>query len=223
MERYSRNENTISKKQQALLAKIKVLVIGAGGLGSHVIEGLARMGIMEIGICDYDVFEESNLNRQILALEKTIDQSKCQVAKERINAINSEIVVHAYQDKYPSKQILNDFESYDIVIDCLDNIPIRKQLEVDCLRYDKKLIYGTIAGNFGYFGVISASNRLMDFQTETGDGIEKILGNPYYIVSVVASMQLLLLAKVIFEQEYLKSGFYVIDLIDMSIDKIELN
>ena len=223
MERFARNKQSISKTEQEQLAQKKVLVIGCGGLGTHVLEGLARIGIKQLGLCDYDVFEASNLNRQLNALEGTIGMAKAWAAYGRIKSINSEICAKVYTEKYPNSAILNDLVGYDLIIDCLDSISTRKQLEIDCLKTDKTLIYGTIAGHYGYFGVITKNNQLMALQASGDNSVEKQLGNPYYIVATVASMQTMLAIRVLLNQEYHKNGFYVIDLADLSIDKIELN
>ena len=225
MKRFSRNKQTITNAEQAYLAQQKILVLGLGGLGSHVIEGLARIGVMHLGICDDDVAEVSNLNRQLLVLESTIGRTKCALAKERIHAINSAIDVKCYPNKYPHPLLNKDLSGYDLVIDCLDNVATRKQLEKDCLRLDKRLIYGTIAGNFGYFGVISNENPLMQSQLMNGDGsgIEKALGNPYYIVAMVASLQVMIALRVLLDKSYLKKGFYIIDLLDVSIEEVVLS
>lgn len=221
--RFSRNKSTISLKQQELLSIKKVLVVGLGGLGSHVIEGLTRLGITKLGICDYDVSETSNLNRQLLVTEQTIGISKVKLALERIKAINSEVEVTTYQQAYPNAKILEDLKQYDLVIDCLDSIAIRQVLEKDCINANKKVVYGTIAGNFGYFGVISQNNQLMSMQESNTESIEKVLGNVYYTVSIVASMQILLATKVLLNKEYLENGFHTIDLDDISIDHVILN
>lgn len=223
MERFARNKQTISEKQQQILAEARVLVIGCGGLGSHVVEGLARIGIMNFGLCDFDVFEVSNLNRQLNALETTIGKSKALMASERLKSINVDVKAKVYLDKYPNAEILADLSDYDLVIDCLDSIAMRKQLEIDCLRLGKTLIHGAIAGHFGYFGVITKDNPLMALQENRDDSVEKQLGNPYYIVATVASMQVMLAVRVLTSQSYLENGFYVIDLVDLSIEKIELN
>jgi len=223
MERFARNQQTITVEEQELLAKKKVLVIGCGGLGSHVLEGLARIGIQHIGLCDFDVFEASNLNRQLNALEVTLGKSKALMAHDRIKSINGAAEVTVYQDKYPNESLLNDLPGYDLIIDCLDSIATRKQLEADCLRLGKTLIHGTIAGHYGYFGVITKDNPLMSLQESRDDSIEKQLGNPYYIVATVASMQVMLAVRVMLGHPYHENGFYVIDLADLSIEKIELN
>jgi len=223
VDRFSRNKQTITDEQQTLLGQKKILVIGCGGLGTHVLEGLARIGIKQIGLCDYDVFDVSNLNRQLGALEVTIGKSKALMAHDRIKSINEAAEVTMYQDKYPNERLLNDLSEYDLVIDCLDSIVTRKQLEQDCLALEKTLIHGAIAGHYGYFGVITKDNPLIAIQENQDNSIEKQLGNPYYIVATVASMQLMLAIRVLLDQPYHQNGFYVIDLFDLSIDKIDLN
>ena len=220
MERFARNKHSITAIQQEQLAQKKVLVVGCGGLGTHVLEGLARIGIKQLGFCDYDVFEASNLNRQLNALEHTIGKPKALMAYERIKSINSEIKSKVYTDKYPSPTIIDDLPGYDLVIDCLDSIATRKQLEIDCIKLGKTLIYGAIAGHFGYFGVITKDNPLIAMQENQGESIEKQLGNPYYTVATIASMQLMLATRVLLNQEYHRNGFYVFDLAELSIDKI---
>ncbi|MDL2211933.1 ThiF family adenylyltransferase [Erysipelotrichaceae bacterium OttesenSCG-928-M19] len=223
IKRYLRNQNSISKAEQTILLKKSILVIGLGGLGSHIIEGLARIGIKKIGLCDDDVIEESNLNRQLLALENNLGQTKLELAKQRIKAINSQIEITCYANKYPNQEISYDFKEYDLVIDCLDSIEIRKQLEEECIKENKTLIYGTIAGDYGYFGIINQTNRLLVEQHNSHNSIEQQLGNPYYIVSLVAGLQLTLTIKVLLNKNYLKNGFYVIDLQNLSIDEVVVN
>jgi molybdopterin/thiamine biosynthesis adenylyltransferase len=222
LERFARNKNTISIQQQEILANKKVLVIGSGGLGSHVIEGLTRIGIENIGVCDFDIIEESNLNRQLLALEDSIGHNKAMLAKERILMINKNVIVNVYVNKYPNQTIINDLKYYDLIIDCLDSIEMRKQLEKDVLAVNKELIYGSIAGSYGYFGLINKNNQLMINQLLQGQSIEKILGNPYYTVASLAALQLKLAIDYLLDKEIFQKGFYVLDLIDFTIDKIEI-
>lgn len=221
--RYYRNSSTISLNEQEALSNVSVLVIGLGGLGSHVIEALARIGFKKIGICDFDVIDSTNLNRQLLALEKNIGLSKAQLAYERIKEINSSIDVIVYQDKYPNKVISKYFSDYDLVFDCLDSIETRILLEQECIENNKKLVYGTIAGNYGYLGIIDKDNILIAQQMNITKSIEKSLGNPYYIVAVVAALQVKLALQVILNKEYHSRGFYSIDLDDLSIEYININ
>lgn len=91
--RYLRNIPAISEAEQVILAGKTVAVIGCGGLGGHLIELLCRVGVGSIRVVDGDVFEESNLNRQLLSTMATLDTSKAQAAAERVRAISPETAV----------------------------------------------------------------------------------------------------------------------------------
>ncbi len=224
MERYIKNIGTITKEEQQMLHNKKVLVIGAGGLGGFVIEGIARMGIKTIGICDFDVFDETNLNRQLLSLQSTLNKKKQLVAKERIKDIDNTIEVITYEEAFPNDKIICDIEMYDLVIDCLDNIKSRIQLEKTCLLYNKICIYGAVGGFYGTVGVISKQNKIIEKITKNGtdesNSAEKQLGNPFAIVGIVSSLQVYLATLVLLNKKYLKTGMYYIDIKNFSIEEI---
>lgn len=221
MERYLKNHSTITHEQQQTIASTRVLVIGLGGLGGVVVEGLARIGFLNIGICDKDVFEESNLNRQLLATEKTIGMSKVEVAKQRIYDINSNIHIQCYECAFPSQRIVYDLMEYDLVIDCLDNTNDRKLLANVCIENKIAMIHGAIMGEYGYLSVITLHNQFLNYQINENNSNEEY-GNPYYTVVCVGSLQVNLAIKYILNQEYLKKGFYYVDLKNMQIEKIEI-
>ena len=88
--RYERNR-IFSRVQQEELSEKKAAVIGCGGLGGYAAEMLVRAGVGHIRVCDGDVFDETNLNRQVLCTEKNLGKNKAEAAVERINSINSEV------------------------------------------------------------------------------------------------------------------------------------
>lgn len=223
MERFRRNKKTISELEQKIISNKKILVIGCGGLGGFVVEGLSRVGFMDISLCDYDFIEESNLNRQLLAVEENIGKSKVQEGYKRIKKINEDILVNIFEEKFPNEKINGKMKEYDLIIDCLDSIETRKKLEEKCIEENKKLVYASIAGNYGYFGVSNKDNPIINIQNNSESSLEKELGNPFYIVGIVASFQVYLAVKVVLDKEYLKKGFYSIDLNNMSLDEIVLD
>ncbi len=229
--RYARNFGTLSEDGQKLLHTKKVLVIGAGGLGGFVIEGLARMGIKTIGVCDYDVFEASNLNRQLLSNEEVLGQQKAIVARKRIHLIDSTINVTTYITAFPNEQITDDIEKYDLVIDCLDNLKTRFLLENYCIEHNKLLIHGAIGGYYGTVGVVTSDNRILSKLVQTVDDeneddleiletVDMRMGNPFAIVAVVAGLEVHLAISVLLGKEYLKKGMYYIDIQNFSIDEV---
>ena len=95
---FSRTELVIGKENQEKLKNSKVVVFGVGGVGSYVVEGLARAGIGHIVIVDNDTVSESNINRQLIALHSTIGKNKVDVVKERVLDINPNAIVESYTE-----------------------------------------------------------------------------------------------------------------------------
>ena len=130
--RYIRNLGAITEADCSLLRQKTVLVVGCGGLGGYLMEYLARIGIGTIRCVDGDVFDETNLNRQILATTDTLGKSKVQAAAERLQAVNPDVSVQpvcAFLDSSNAKEFV---QGCDMVLDALDNIPSRKILADAC-------------------------------------------------------------------------------------------
>ena len=93
---FSRSEELLGKEGLKRLSETKIAVFGIGGVGSYVVEALARSGVGSLTLVDHDVVSLTNLNRQLIALRSTIGRKKVLVAKERIMDINQDAVVHTY-------------------------------------------------------------------------------------------------------------------------------
>lgn len=122
-ERFCRTISLLGKDKALKLSNAKVMVIGCGAVGGYVLECIARLGVGNIVVVDFDCFEFSNINRQILALDSTIDKKKCDVAKERVLAINPKADVRAFDLKIEASNL--DFildEKPDFVIDAIDDV-----------------------------------------------------------------------------------------------------
>lgn len=146
IERYSRQillPNVGGKGQEKLL-NAKVLVIGAGGLGSPCALYLASAGIGKLGIVDSDAVELNNLQRQILHSTPNVGRPKVDSAKERLNAINPEVQVLAHKLRLTSENILEIIRDYDIVVDGSDNFPTRYLVNDACVFSKKPLSHGGI-------------------------------------------------------------------------------
>ncbi|MCL2332016.1 MAG: HesA/MoeB/ThiF family protein [Actinomycetia bacterium] len=221
-ERYARSASTVSAAEQERLADARVLIVGAGGLGGHVLEGLVRLGVGHIMICDPDVIEASNLNRQLLALESNIGRPKVEAARERVAAINSTVELRAYQAAFPTPELADALSGCDVVVDCLDSLEARQTLEQHCHAAGIPLVYGSIAGSYIYVGISTPDNPLITEQASTKASLEKTLGNPYPTVSIAAGLQIQLALGVLLDRAAFDQGFYVLDLNDFSLDHIEL-
>jgi molybdopterin/thiamine biosynthesis adenylyltransferase/rhodanese-related sulfurtransferase/molybdopterin converting factor small subunit len=146
IQRYSRHLilPEVGMDGQKRLKASKVLCIGAGGLGSPVALYLAAAGVGRIGIVDFDVVDFSNLQRQILHGTPDVGRPKLQSAKDRINAINPEVQVDTYETALSSKNALDLFEPYDVIVDGTDNFPTRYLVNDACVLLGKPNAYGSI-------------------------------------------------------------------------------
>lgn len=151
LKRYSRHIllPEIGGKGQKKIKAAKVLVIGTGGLGSPVAYYLAAAGVGTIGIIDDDVVDLSNLQRQILHSTPDLGRPKVISAKEKLEAINPEIKVIAYQQRLNASNVLEIIKEYDIVVDGTDNFSTRFVTNDACVLANKPFVHGGILQFFG--------------------------------------------------------------------------
>lgn len=120
---FSRSEELLGKEGLQILANSKVAVFGIGGVGSYVVEALARAGVGNLTLVDHDEVSLTNLNRQLVALRSTMGKKKVSVAKERIMDINQDAIVHTYDTFfYADTAQLFDFSGYDYIVDAVDTV-----------------------------------------------------------------------------------------------------
>ncbi len=122
-EKYQRTAMLIGEENIQRLRNSSVLVFGIGGVGSFAAEALARAGVGKIGLCDSDTVSASNINRQLIALDSTLGQSKIDVMAKRIFDINSETAVKKYPLFYCEETAAEfDLEEYDYILDAIDTV-----------------------------------------------------------------------------------------------------
>ena len=146
IERYSRHIilKEVGGLGQTKLLESKILVIGAGGLGSPTALYLAAAGVGTLGIIDHDTVDVSNLQRQILHGTSDVGQPKVVSAKATLNEINPDVEIVMYQQRLSSKNVFQLFEDYDLVIDGCDNFPTRYLINDACVMIGKPNIHGSI-------------------------------------------------------------------------------
>ena len=125
---FSRTELLIGKDGIDKLQKSKIAVFGIGGVGSYVVEALARAGVGELILIDKDVVSESNINRQIIATHKTIGKPKVEVTKERILEINPNINILMYKEFFTPETIGIIDETITYIVDCVDTVTAKIEL-----------------------------------------------------------------------------------------------
>lgn len=133
---------------------LKVVVVGCGGLGGFVIEGLSRMGVKKIKLVDFDKFDSTNMNRQLFCTQLTLDKSKSQECKSRLAIINPNIEADAINEKLDNQNISKMIECADVVFDCVDNIETKLLLEDYCVGNNIALIHGAVNGFYGQVALI---------------------------------------------------------------------
>jgi len=157
IQRYSRHLllSGFGVEGQERLKHSSVLCIGAGGLGSPALLYLAAAGVGRIGIVDFDSVDISNLQRQVLFESSQVGQSKAQMAKQRICALNPLVQVDCYNEAVTPENVMQRISEYDVVIDGTDNFPTRYLVSDACERTGTPYVYGSI---FQFEGQVSVFN-----------------------------------------------------------------
>lgn len=140
---------------QIKLKKAKVLIVGAGGLGSPALLYLAAAGVGTLGIVDFDVVDDSNLQRQVLFGVESVGKLKVEAAKQRLMALNPHLRVNLHNTHLNSGNALDIIKDYDVVADGTDNFPTRYLVNDACLLLDKPNVYASI---FQFDGQVSVFN-----------------------------------------------------------------
>ncbi|WP_179021229.1 HesA/MoeB/ThiF family protein [Winogradskyella forsetii] len=159
-ERYKRQIQLpqVGKTGQQKLKDAKILVVGAGGLGCAILPYLTASGIETIGIIDGDTIEESNLQRQILYPEKTVNQKKVTVAKTQLEALNSNVNIETYINYLSGENAIEIFKNYNIIVDATDSIKTRYLINDACVITQKPFVYGSVYRFEGQVSVFNYKN-----------------------------------------------------------------
>lgn len=146
LERYSRHINVdeFGLEGQKKLLNAKILVIGAGGLGSTAIMYLGAAGIGTLGIVDDDVVDYSNLQRQVIHQSKDVGVLKTQSAKEKVNALNPDVKTVIYNSFATKENILDLINDYDFILDCTDNFDTKFLINDACVIAKKPYCHGAV-------------------------------------------------------------------------------
>ncbi len=145
---FSRTELLLGKEKVDILKNSKVAIFGIGGVGSFVLEGLARAGIGSFILVDNDTISESNLNRQLVATTKTIGRPKVEVAKERVLEINPNANIEIYKEFFmpDTREEIID-KSIDYIVDAIDTVTAKIELIVRAKKLNIKIISSMGTGN----------------------------------------------------------------------------
>jgi len=221
----TKNFSALCKKDQKKLLNSRVFVVGCGGLGGYVLEILARMGVGSLIFADGDVFEETNLNRQLFSTTENLGKNKAICAKERIRQIAPFCRTYAI-DRFLN---LNEIEFYikevDVVIDAIGGIRFKADLIATAQKQKIPIITGAIAGFEGFIScVLPDSNPPLDFfQGSDMEGAENILGSPAPSVSLIATLQAFeAISYICWQRFHLVNKVFYVSLKDFSFTTLSL-
>jgi molybdopterin-synthase adenylyltransferase len=219
-ERYARNMQTFSCQDQVDLLNSRVCVVGLGGLGGAVTEILARLGIGALTLIDGDVFEDSNLNRQLLCAMQWIGVSKAKTAEKRVREINPSIQTRIHEvfiDVLNGAQLI---EGANVVVDCLDNLKDRFVLEKAAKIANIPLVSAAVAGTYGQITTVFPEDSGLSLIYGPEDvvpakGAEASLGTLPYTALLMASLECSEVAKIVLNRgNLLRNRLLVMDLMD---------
>jgi adenylyltransferase/sulfurtransferase len=217
---------------QKRIFNAKVLIIGMGGLGCPAADFLTRSGVGTLGIVDYDIVDLSNIHRQSLYNEKDLKKSKVEVAKKKLNVINSKTKINIFDYKLDRKKLEKIIRNYDYIIDGTDNFESKFLINDSSIKHKKILITGAISKFDGHIFSFNFKKKngpcLRDFYQEeiiTDDILnceyEGILGTIAGIVGTMLANEVL---KRILKIGKNLDGFIVIlDLINLNLRKVKIN
>jgi molybdopterin/thiamine biosynthesis adenylyltransferase len=225
--RYLKNINALSEEDVVKLNKSHICIIGCGGLGGNIIESTSRIGIEKITAVDGDIFEESNLNRQLLSHSENIGLWKVDEAKKRIKLINPNVEFRGIK-KIITKENIDEIipKNIDCLIDAVDNIKTRFLLEEFAENNNIPLIHGAIGGWYGQVSVVMPGDKTISkiYQENFDDRKnEEPMGNLPFLASLIASIEVSELIKMITSKgNLLTNKMLYIDLKENSYNIFEL-
>jgi adenylyltransferase/sulfurtransferase len=215
-ERYQRQLliKEIKEIGQQKLFNAKVLVCGAGGLGSPVLTYLAAAGVGNIGLCDFDVVSLNNLNRQFLYTPIDLGKQKTNIAKTKLEAFNSDIKITTYSDKLTGDNATSIFKKYDVIIDAVDNFESRYLINNVAYKNSIPLVCGAVCEFEGILTTIVPKENTSCFRCiyplkPTVQLTSKIFGILGATAGIIGSMQALEAVKLILGLHCLKNKILI--------------
>ena len=219
--RYARNIPALTKEECLLLQEKKVLVVGCGGLGGHIIDQLSRIGVGFLRVCDGDVFEASNLNRQLLSRVPLLGTSKAKAAADHVSKINPDITVEAVEAFMTRQKVHALIKDCDIVLDALDNIPSRRLLAAACSDSGIPYVYGAIQGWVAQAAISMPGDHLIEklFPQEVEIQDKSVLS---FTPALCASVQVSLCVKLLTGRPAETGKIFYYDLLNMEFEEIPM-
>ncbi len=220
--RYEMNAGTLGNEGQTQLLRSKVMIVGLGGLGGHVVEQLVRGGIgIVIGV-DADSFDETNLNRQLYADLNSIGRRKTEAAESRVNLINDAVEFSSHTCEVEDLDY-KAYEGVDLIFDCLDSVPSKLHLQDMGERFAIPVIHGAIGGWYGQVAVVWPGSQLLtNIYGPRQHGIEKELGNPPFTPAFISTLMVTEGIKVLLGKKHEVNEILFVDLLNNKWEHVAL-
>ena len=219
--RYLRNVPALTEGECRLLSQKRVLIVGCGGLGGNLISILSRIGIGHLRIVDGDVFEATNLNRQLFSEIPVLGQNKARAAADRVARINPEITIEAIETFLTEENAADLLAGCDIVMDALDNIPGRRMLAAACEKAGIPLVYGAISGWVAQAALSLPGDKLVH-TLYPEDVVAKDKSVLAFTPALCASLQASLCVKQLVGRPVKSGTVYYFDLLNQEYETIDL-
>lgn len=218
-ERYIRNLGALTEQECAALRTKTVFVAGCGGLGGYLIELLLRLGVGTIRAADGDVFEASNLNRQLLSSTRNLGRSKAEAAKDRAAEVNPDVRFVPIPEFVTAENAAELIRGCDAVLDALDNIPARRILARACAEDGIPMIHGAICSWSAQAAVIMPGDDLIDRIYPEGSSPSS-KASLSFTPPFCAALQTALCTRLLVGRPLEAGRFYIADLLDLEIERI---
>ena len=227
-DRYSRQilSPSIGEDGQEKLSKIRVLQIGAGGLGSPFALYLVAAGIKELTIVDNDTLSISNLQRQILYSESQIGMEKVLAASERLSTLNSEVEIKIHKEYVDENSIEKHIKNQDFIVDCSDNFKTKFLVNRVAVNFGVKSIIAGIKDFFGQIITInpkvSACYECVFNQPNSFDSSESPLPVVGVTPGILGTLEALEVIKTTLDLPNLENKLLMVNLLNLSFDTIDI-
>ena len=219
--RYARNTPALTEAECLSLRKKRALIVGCGGLGGHILDQLARIGVGFLRVADGDVFEESNLNRQLLSAPALLGVSKARAAADHVRRVNPHVAVEAVEAFMDESNVRELIAGCNIVLDALDNIPSRRLLAEACAEAGIPYVYGAIQGWVAQAAISMPGDALIEklFPAEVEIRDKSVLS---FTPALCASMQTALCVKLLTDRPVEAGTIYYFDLLNQEFEAIPM-
>ena len=220
LERYDRLLGALSAHEMEALREKSVFIAGCGGLGGYLLEYLARIGIGRICIADGDVFEESNLNRQLLSAPNLIGTKKVAAAAERVLLINPEVILKPFPEHLTETNAARLLEGCDLALDALDNAEARRVLSKGCSKAGIPWVHGAIQGWVSQAAISMPGDGLVDklYPAESAENKSSLPFTP----ALCAAMQASLCTQLLAGRKAEAGRIWCFDLLNMELESYQI-